>query len=76
MIKSFVATIDCPMDTLLRVTSLLRRKSFEMKGVEMQVVESEKAKLFISIDEYGKNNIDQAILHLRKLEDIYEIEKL
>ena len=76
MVKSLMATIEYPVDTLLRVTSLLRRKSFTVKDLEMRCLETEKAKLFISIDEMGRQSVSQAILHLQKLEDVYEIEEL
>lgn len=76
MIKSLVATIQEPVDTLLRITSLLRRKSFEIRDVEMKFLEKERAKIFISIDEETGCGVRQAMMYLSKMEDVSEIIEL
>ena len=77
MYKTISAKVEHGIDALVRVTNTLRRKEFKIKGLVMTEVEIDGySDLRITIEEYSNLGIEQAMMQLRKIINVYEIEEV
>ena len=77
MYKTISAKASHGIDALVRVTNTLRRKEFKIKGLVMTEVEIDGySDLKITIEEYSNLGIEQAMMQLRKIINVYEIEEV
>jgi acetolactate synthase small subunit len=63
------------MDAMIRVMSVLRRKTFQIR--DMHLVPSERAgfsDLFITLEDRGAYSAERAVHFIEKLEDVQEIK--
>jgi len=76
MYKTLSAKVENGIDALVRVTNTLRRKEFKIKGLVMtEGTIDGYSDLRITIEEYSNLGIEQAMMHLRKIISVYEIEE-
>ena len=76
MYKTISAKVDLGIDALVRVTNTLRRKEFQIRGLVMTEGESgEYSDLMITIEEGSNLGIEQAMMQLRKMINVYEIKE-
>lgn len=77
MYKTISAKVDLGIDALVRVTNTLRRKEFQIKGLKMTEGEiGGYSDLMITIEEGSNLGIEQAMMQLRKMINVYEIKEL
>ena len=76
MYKIISAKVDHGIDALVRVTNTLRRKEFQIRGLKMTEGEiGGYSDLMITIDEVANLGIEQAMMQLRKIINVYEIKE-
>lgn len=76
MYKTISAKVDHGIDALVRVTNILRRKEFQIRGLVMTEGEiGEYSNLMITIEEGSNLGIEQAMMQLRKIINVYEIKE-
>ncbi|MCB2294748.1 ACT domain-containing protein [Clostridium algoriphilum] len=76
MYKTISAKVEHGIDALVRVTNTLRRKEFKIRGIVMEECEiGGYSDLRITIEEYSNLGIEQAMMQLRKIINVYEIEE-
>jgi acetolactate synthase-1/3 small subunit len=76
MYKTISAKVDLGIDALVRVTNTLRRKEFQIRGLTMTEGESGGySDLMITIEEGSNLGIEQAMMQLRKMINVYEIKE-
>ncbi|MDK2918494.1 MAG: hypothetical protein PWQ37_1227 [Candidatus Petromonas sp.] len=77
MDKRVYARVSTGLEVLMRVVGVLRRKRFNVKGVNMvDATDSKFADLIITLeDEFGLG-VQQAINQMEKLIDVYEVKEL
>ncbi|HEY8803635.1 MAG TPA: ACT domain-containing protein [Clostridium sp.] len=76
MYKTISAKVEHGIDALVRVTNTLRRKEFKIRGLVMEECEiGGYSDLRITIEEYSNLGIEQAMMQLRKIINVYEIEE-
>ena len=76
MYKTISARVEHGIDALVRVTNTLRRKEFKIRELVMTEGESEGySDLRITIEEYSNLGIEQAMMQLRKIINVDEIEE-
>jgi acetolactate synthase-1/3 small subunit len=76
MYKTISAKVDQGIESLVRVTNTLRRKEFQIRGLTM--TESKiggYSDLMITIEEGSNLGIEQAMMQLRKMINVYEIKE-
>lgn len=76
MYKTISAKVEHGIDALVRVTNTLRRKEFQIRGLVMTEVEvGGYSDLMITIEEATNLGIEQAMMQLRKIINVYEIKE-
>jgi acetolactate synthase-1/3 small subunit len=76
MYKTISAKVDQGIDALVRVTNTLRRKEFQIRGLVMSEGElGGYSDLMITIEEGSNLGIEQAMMQLRKMINVYEIKE-
>ena len=76
MYKTISAKVEHGIDALIRVTNTLRRKEFQIKGLVMAECEiGGYSDLMITIEEGSNLGIEQAMMQLRKIVNVYEIKE-
>ena len=76
MYKTISAKVEHGIDALVRVTNTLRRKEFQIRGLKMTEGEiGGYSDLMITIDEVANLGIEQAMMQLRKIINVYEIKE-
>ena len=76
MYKIISAKMDNGIEALVRVTNTLRRKEFQIRGITMTEGEiGGYSDLRITIEEGSNLGIEQAIMQLRKMINVYEIKE-
>lgn len=76
MYKTISARTSNGMDALVRVTNTLRRKEFQIRGLVMTEVQiGGYSDLMITIEEASNLGIEQAMMQLRKIINVYEIKE-
>ncbi|MZQ75397.1 MAG: hypothetical protein GT589_04470 [Peptoclostridium sp.] len=73
MEKMLSLKVESGMETLLRVVGVLRRKEFDIKNLQMDFSQCGASSLLITLNEGEKQGLKQAIKHMEKLVDVYEI---
>ncbi|KDR96043.1 acetolactate synthase, small subunit [Peptoclostridium litorale DSM 5388] len=68
--------VESGMESLLRVVGVLRRKEFSIKNLQMDFSDCGTSSLFITINDGERLGVNQAIKHMEKLVDVFEIEEL
>ena len=68
--------VESGMESLLRVVGVLRRKEFSIKNLQMDFSDCGASNLFITINDGERLGVNQAIKHMEKLVDVFEIEEL
>ena len=69
-------TVEHGIDLLVRVTNTLRRKEFQIRELIMTEVEiNGYSDLRITIEEVANLGIEQAMMQLRKIINVYEIKE-
>ena len=77
MYKTISAKVDLGIDALVRVTNTLRRKEFQIRGLTMTEGDvGGYSDLRITIEEGSNLGIEQAMMQLRKMINVYEIKEL
>ena len=76
MYKTISAKVDHGIDALVRVTNTLRRKEFQIRELVMKEGEfGGYSDLMITIEEGSNLGIEQAMMQLRKIVNVYEIKE-
>ena len=76
MYKTISARASNGIDALVRVTNTLRRKEFQIRGLVMTEGEiGGYSDLMITIEEASNLGIEQAMMQLRKIINVYEIKE-
>jgi len=76
MYKTISASASNGIDALVRVTNTLRRKEFQIRGLVMtQAPIGGHTNLMITIEEVTNLGIEQAMMQLRKIINVYEIKE-
>jgi acetolactate synthase-1/3 small subunit len=76
MYKTISAKMDEGIDALVRVANTLRRKEFQIRGLKMTEGEiGGYSDLMITIEEGSNLGIEQAMMQLRKMINVYEIKE-
>lgn len=76
MYKTISAKAEHGIDALVRVTNILKRKEFQIRGLVMTECEiAGHSDLMITIEEDTNLGIEQAMMHLRKVINVYDIEE-
>lgn len=75
MCKTICARVDSGMITLMRVADILKRKQFNISGFSMDEIDDKYSRILIKLNENEDLGIKQAMLHMKKLADVYEIEE-
>ncbi|MBU3145309.1 ACT domain-containing protein [Clostridium sp. CF012] len=76
MYKTISAKVEHGIDALVRITNTLRRKEFQIR--ELVMTEGEiggYSDLRITIEENTNLGIEQAMMQLRKIINVYEIKE-
>lgn len=77
MYKTISAKVENGIDALVRVTNILKRKEFQIRGLVMTEGEfGEYSNLMITIEEGSNLGIEQAMMQLRKIINVHEIKEL
>lgn len=77
MYKTISAKVENGIDALVRVTNILKRKEFQIRGLVMTEGEfGEYSSLRITIEEGSNLGIEQAMMQLRKIINVHEIKEL
>ncbi|MGH4119762.1 ACT domain-containing protein [Clostridium sp.] len=77
MYKTISAKVENGIDALVRVTNILKRKEFQIRGLVMTEGEfGEYSNLKITIEEGSNLGIEQAMMQLRKIINVHEIKEL
>lgn len=77
MLKSISARLNNGLDSLVRVTNMLRRKEFQIKDISMtSALDGCYSDLIITIYEDDKLGVNQAINQIKKIHDVYEIREV
>lgn len=74
MSKTLSINTNNSTDTVIRIMNVLRRKGFCIKGIDMKESIEKYSNLFITIDAQNGFDVQQAVLHMKKLEDVYEVK--
>ena len=76
MYKTVSAKVEHGIDSLVRVTNTLRRKEFQIREIIMTEGEiNGYSDLRITIEEVANLGIEQAMMQLRKIINVYEIQE-
>jgi acetolactate synthase-1/3 small subunit len=76
MYKTISAKVEHGIDALVRITNTLRRKEFQIRELVMTEGEiSGFSDLKITIEENTNLGIEQAMMQLRKIINVYEIKE-
>ena len=76
MYKTISAKVEHGIEALVRVTNTLRRKEFKITGLVMEECEiGGYSDLKITIEECSNLGIEQAMMQLKKIINVYEIKE-
>jgi len=65
------------MDSTVRVLTTLRRKNFSVKEFSMEEMDQNNARLVLTVDDnHPIANFNRAVLQMKKLVDVYDVEEL
>jgi len=73
MCRTYCIMADDGAESLLRIVGMLRRKEFDIKNLQMDFSQCGASSLLITLNEGEKQGLKQAIKHMEKLVDVYEI---
>lgn len=76
MCKKISFKVNNGMDSALRVLTTLRRKQFDVREFSMVQLDSNSSLFEVSIEDKQKENVDRAILQVKKLVDVYDVFEL
>ncbi|WDV45953.1 ACT domain-containing protein [Clostridiaceae bacterium M8S5] len=77
MTKCISARLDNGLESLVRVTNILRRKEFKIKDIKMtSSTEDCHSELVLTIYENEKLGIKQAINQMKKVHDVCDIKEV
>lgn len=76
MCKKISFKVNNGMDSALRVLTTLRRKQFDVREFSMVQLDSNNSLFEVSIEDKQKENVDRAILQVKKLVDVYDVFEL
>lgn len=77
MCRTVSFKVSSGMDSAVRVMTTLRRKQFDVREFSMKELEKNMSELQITLeDESGNPGFERAILQMRKLEDVYDIQEV
>lgn len=77
MTKKVSFKVSNGMDSTVRVLTTLRRKNFAVTEFSMQEMDQNKARLVLTVDDSQPfADFNRAVLQMKKLVDVYDIEEL
>ncbi|MDF2676104.1 MAG: hypothetical protein K0Q97_395 [Bacillota bacterium] len=74
MCSTFSFKVTSGVDSAARVLTTLRRKQFVVKEFSMTEIDSNNSQLKITLEDSEKLNIENAVLQMQKLVDVYDVE--
>lgn len=74
MLRKIYASTDYGVHSLIKVVATLRRKEFDVVGVNMNCFDEERADICITLREKEKLNAEYAKYQLEKIIDIQNIK--
>jgi acetolactate synthase regulatory subunit len=63
------------MDSVIRVLATLRRKNFNVTEMSMREVDG-AVELTVSVDDLPNTGFDRAVLHVKRLVDVFDIAEV
>jgi len=77
MCKKVSFKVSNGMDSTVRVLTTLRRKNFSVKEFSMEEMGHNSARLVLTVDDdHPVANFNRAVLQMKKLVDVYDVEEL
>lgn len=77
MEKKLLCRVDSGLETLIRVVGLLKRKRFDVKGVNMKEINNSSfSNLEITLNDELNFGIEQAINQMEKLLNVHEVKEI
>ncbi|SKC50838.1 ACT domain-containing protein [Maledivibacter halophilus] len=77
MEKKLLCRVDSGLETLIRVVGLLKRKRFNVKGVNMEEISNSSfSNLEIVLKDELNFGIEQAINQMEKLVNVYDVREV
>jgi len=77
MTKKVSFKVSNGMDSTVRVLTTLRRKNFCIKEFSMEEMGQNRARLVLTVDDnHPVANFNRAVLQMKKLIDVYDVEEV
>lgn len=74
MCRTVCLKVSNGMDSAARVLVTLRRKNFEVKEFNVKGMDDDKTKLMVTFNDEKKLGFERAVLQIKKLVDVYDVE--
>jgi len=75
MSRTVCFKVSSGMDSVIRVLTTLRRKNFNVTEMSMREVDG-AIELTVSVDDLKNPGFDRAVLHVRRLVDVFDIAEV
>ena len=75
MSRTVCFKVSSGMDSVIRVLTTLRRKNFNVTEMSMRDVDG-AIELTVSVDDLKNPGFDRAVLHVRRLVDVFDIAEV
>ena len=75
MSRTVCSKVSSGMDSVIRVLTTLRRKNFNVTEMSMREVDG-AIELTVSVDDLKNPGFDRAVLHVRRLVDVFDIAEV
>ncbi|HBH12326.1 MAG: hypothetical protein XD91_0942 [Clostridiales bacterium 38_11] len=75
MSRTVCFKVSSGMDSVIRVLATLRRKNFNVTKMSMREVDG-AVELTVSVDDLANTGFDRAVLHVKRLVDVFDIAEV
>jgi acetolactate synthase regulatory subunit len=75
MSRTVCFKVSSGMDSVIRVLATLRRKNFNVTEMSMREVDG-AIELSVSVDDLTNPGFDRAVLHVKRLVDVFDIAEV
>lgn len=76
MCRTVSFRVSSGMDSAARVLTTLRRKNFLVKEFTMKEIDNSKTRLIVTLEDEKNPGFDRAVLQMKKLIDVYDIQEI
>ncbi|WDV45956.1 ACT domain-containing protein [Clostridiaceae bacterium M8S5] len=77
MTKSIKAVLNNGLDSMVRLTNILRKKEYRIKDIHMTSYENSRCvDLLLTIYEDEDTGVKRIINQMKKIHDVYDIEEV